>query len=321
MGSRMLDSSSRLFLSAVTLTLVTALAGAALAQDRPHKPAKKAPAAAPAKKRPAKKAQPPRKSAPKKRGALTKRQRDAQDDALFGDESGKKAPPRPPVSTAGPWPAEDDAPWPTEDPSPWPTEQVSPEEEEALFADLDDDMESPEGKREAEERGATAHHHGASVPSPDGGDWAWKGPESPDILAWEEGADTPDGYVKATRVRKGLVITGAVLFGVSWLATAGYGTWLINERDPDYWDSRNDEDARPEAVLYVPLVGPWIALGTVEHDSREGAAFVTGGLVQAGSLAMLIAGVAAKKTVLVKTDTAELGVAPTASGGMLHGKF
>jgi hypothetical protein len=194
---------------------------------------------------------------------------------------------------------------------------------------LDGDMQSPEDQREAEQRGSTHTHpaqpHVQATPSPDASDWRVTS-TSPDVLDWQEGSDLPPGYVKATRIRKGLVIAGAVTFGASWLATAAYGSYLINDRDPRYWERDNDEGARPEAVLYVPLVGPWIALGTVENDRRERAAFIAGGVVQAGGLAMLIAGVAAKQTVLVKTGDTEVGILPSVggpngTGAMLHGSF
>ena len=312
---------------ALTFGLVTALATVAPAQDRPKQKTRGAtqqPAAKPT----------PRKTTKQRRDAAddahfegeaktrpSKPKRDAADDALFDGPNANNdgAPRRPPVSTAGPWPADDTSPWPAEDDSPWPAERGTDAESDELFDDLDEDMKSPADRREAEERGSTR------VPSPDSSNWGVTPLNAgPETLEWQEGADLPDGYEKSSRVRKGLVIGGAVTFGVSWLASAGYGSYLISQRESDYWE-RDDEEARPEMVLFVPLAGPWIALGTVEHDRREAAVFVAGGIVQAGGLAMLIAGVVAKQPVLVKNKHAEVGIVPSVgpngSGAMLHGSF
>jgi hypothetical protein len=312
---------------ALAILLVTVLAAGAAAQDRPIKTKPKA--SQPAKRRVQRRRKPATKKKAQRR--RSKKERDAAHDALFSDDDKASKRKRRPVSTKGPWPAEDDSPWRTEDDSPWPAEDDSPwpaeervsaEEEEELFGDLDEDMESPPGKREAEHRGST---HPSTIPSPDGIGYRISTRVSPDVLDWEEGADIPPGYEPDTRVRKGLVIAGAITFGLSWMASAAYGSYLIEEREGEMWRSRDEDEAPSEAVLYVPLVGPWIALGTVEHDRRERGAFISGGIVQAAGMAMLIGGLAARETVLVKTDDAEVAVlpqvGPTGNGVTLHGSF
>lgn len=158
----------------------------------------------------------------------------------------------------------------------------------------------------------------AAAPSPD----AWQVSAGPDVIDYEEGDAIPPGYEKGERVRKGLVIAGAVTFGVSWLASAGWALRLAQDREEGRgprWD--DDDEPPPEAPLYVPLVGPWIALGTLDPDRGQTAVLVLDGVVQAGGLAMLVAGVAAKRTVLVRSAKGHVAVAPSAGGVSFDGSF
>ncbi len=308
----MVHPAPRLVIRTLTLALVTTLSAGVWAQDGARESRRGA--SQPTPRRPVSQPGPRAKTSM----GPSKRRRDAKDDALFGDDGKPNPPPRAPVSTAGPWPAEDDSPWPTETGAPWPAE------EDAEFDELDE--RGPEATREAERRGSTRSPAPASRPRPAPPDWRiTHRHHTPSELATHEGGDVPRGYVKATRVRKGWLIGGAVTLGVGWLSTAAYGAYLGSARDAGFWRGDSHERARSEAVLYIPLAGPWIALGTVEHDRQEGAAFVAGGIVQAGGLAMLIGGLAAKRTVLVKTAAAEVALAPSVGpsgmGATVSGSF
>lgn len=112
----------------------------------------------------------------------------------------------------------------------------------------------------------------------------------------------PPGYVPPApptpiryemRPRYGLIIGGAVVLGVSWSMTALAGA-LVS----DYCSS---SIGCSDAVwpLYLPVLGPWVQMGYLHgagtNTGRVMLAF--DGLVQAGGLAMLIAGAVAKKRV------------------------
>lgn len=296
----------RLIIQASTFALTTAVAGMATAQDQPS--AQKPRVAQPAKRRTV--AASP-KDAPTPRRAAGKTTRDRRDDAMFGGDDA--APPVGPedVPRAA---DEDDTPWKTDD---------------ALFGDPESfedlDTASPPETTEAEHRGSTRPPPRAVAPAspPAAGGWRVTPIASPEVLEWD-GGEVPLGYEPGTRVRKGLIIGGAVTFGVSWLAAAGYGVHLANERDAGAW-RRDDGETPDEAVLFIPVAGPFIALGTLEPGRGPAAALIADGIAQVGGLAMLAAGIFAKETVLVKSDAAEVQLAPTVgptgSGVALLGSF
>lgn len=121
-------------------------------------------------------------------------------------------------------------------------------------------------------------------------------PTGPRVMPYEDGYPVPDGYHPTTRVRTGLVIGGAITFGLPYLITATTG------------------GSGGEGVLVVPLAGPFIEIGRLHAGGGSGdkslEAIVTGilvvdGLMQVGGAAMLIAGLVNKKKVLVRDDVAK----------------
>ncbi|HVY45214.1 MAG TPA: hypothetical protein VHB21_05005, partial [Minicystis sp.] len=116
----------------------------------------------------------------------------------------------------------------------------------------------------------------------------------PKVMDYDEGEPIPAGYHLATRARKGLVITGGVLFGTFWLFSA-LGAAIANDT--------GDRNAWP---FYVPAVGPFIALATEgqtrQLESSLTFAYVLDGLIQTGGLAMFVGGLAFPSTKLVRND-------------------
>jgi hypothetical protein len=95
-------------------------------------------------------------------------------------------------------------------------------------------------------------------------------------------------YVEREATIKGLWIPGIIIFGVSYGLTASFG-----QLGPD--------NAYRNWTL-VPLIGPWVALGTCEwcdDDAVSGA--VLGGVAQAAGLTMFILGLSLRRTVRVAT--------------------
>lgn len=120
----------------------------------------------------------------------------------------------------------------------------------------------------------------------------------PKVIDYEEGDTIPVGYRTGTRVRKGLVIGGSVMLGVGYLVTimaAGIGQLVNNV------GTQGTKDFGP---LLIPVVGPFIGLGTT-HPSTGGVFGLTFlGVVQTAGLGMLIGGIAAPKTVLLRNEVA-----------------
>lgn len=150
----------------------------------------------------------------------------------------------------------------------------------------------------------------------------------PKTLEYEPGAPIPPGYRVEKKIRKGLVIGGAATFGGLWLLSIVAGATLQASEEfgtsvgcgiagalsssPEYCEPQNDY--RP---MYIPLVGPFVAMGTAETDGAGKLALGVLGIGQNVGLGLLIAGVVARKETLVRYDVGgvELTIASTVAPG------
>lgn len=138
----------------------------------------------------------------------------------------------------------------------------------------------------------------------------------------------PPGYAKRERYNRALLISGPVVLGSLWAITvAGGAAGVSGANDSRFSDENTVEDHIP---LFIPAIGPFIALGTLDTEPIVSALIVTSGLGQAAGLGLLIGGLAAKNTVLVRTyDNGYEGfsmsltpqVSPTQTGLGLTGAF
>jgi hypothetical protein len=136
----------------------------------------------------------------------------------------------------------------------------------------------------------------------------------PKTMDYEDGDPVPPGYHVDTRIRKGLVIGGAVTFGTVYLLTALTAA-AVQSTDDAFGGSSTSDDVTP---LYIPVAGPFIGMATMDAEGAGVFALAVVGVVQAGGLAMFIAGLAAPKTELVRNDIGlvekpRIRLAPTAS--------
>lgn len=234
--------------------------------------------------------------AQKKREAAQKAADEAAKAEAEAEAAAEEA--APPVEAAE---AEEAAPAPTE-------EGADAEPEDVVAAEDEQDAEETETRKETPRDRRRRHHDHDHAPSPDRSSpppYQWAGPYTMEYI---EGAEVPDGYTKVERVRKGLVIGGAVTWGVSWLMAATAAAAIENKAD----------EAAP---LYIPVVGPFIAMGTLEADGAGRAGLLINGMAQVAGAAMLIGGLAATKTVLVRTKVAELNVRPGVGNLQFDGTF
>jgi hypothetical protein len=145
-------------------------------------------------------------------------------------------------------------------------------------------------------------------------------PMGPRMIDYEEGDTIPPGYRTGTRIRKGLVIGGSVMLGAGYLLSAmvaGIGQLASNIES-------GNKDFGP---VLIPVVGPFIGIGTT-HASAGGAfglAFL--GVTQTAGLGMLIGGIAAPKTVLIRNEvggvkfTVSPQIGATSAGMGIVGSF
>jgi len=127
------------------------------------------------------------------------------------------------------------------------------------------------------------------------------------IKDYEEGDPIPPGYHAETQTRKGLVIGGAVTFGVMYLITV-----LVAAAMDDVSNSYGSSGSSG-TLLYVPVAGPFLQMTKTETSSGN-VALVIDGVAQAAGATMLIVGLTSPKTVLVRNDLAEVRVSPMKIG-------
>lgn len=127
-------------------------------------------------------------------------------------------------------------------------------------------------------------------------------PQYPPRLDYEEGDAIPPGYSVRSRLRKGLVVGGAVTFGVLYVLSV-----LVA-------DSVRGTDSDNLRSLYVPAIGPFIALSKVQGGN---GVLILDGVGQTAGLIMLVAGVAFPRHELVRNDIlASMHVVPLLGSGL-----
>ena len=114
------------------------------------------------------------------------------------------------------------------------------------------------------------------------------------VERYSGGPIPPDAHLD-DRPNLPLLITGPSLLGAAWLSSI-FG-FFAGIRCVDYFDCSS-----PSGWLFVPVVGPWVALVGSDASERGGvyqAVLVVDGLAQVGGLAMLAAGVLVRHPVVV----------------------
>ena len=141
------------------------------------------------------------------------------------------------------------------------------------------------------------------------------------INDYQDGDPVPPGYHADTRIRKGLVIGGAILLGTMYIFSV-----LAGAAENDVSTAFGD-DHDHGTFLFIPVLGPFLQIGKTDSDNSTGKAFlVIDGVAQAAGAAMLIGGIVAPKTVLIRNDLATISVVPmkvgaAGSGVGFVGKF
>jgi len=142
-------------------------------------------------------------------------------------------------------------------------------------------------------------------------------PMGPKTMAYEDGDPVPPGYHVDTRARKGLVIAGACTFGVFYLTSVLTGALAqaIAKTNDDIscigTNCPSTHDSHDEFTpMYIPVAGPFITMGTAHAQGAGIFGLAVLGVLQAGGVAMFVAGFAAPKTELVRNDIGKIHVLP-----------
>jgi len=126
------------------------------------------------------------------------------------------------------------------------------------------------------------------------------------IKDWDENQPIPQGYHRETRVRKGMVISGAIVFGVPYLYSA-----LIAAVGSDIASSTGESNK--VGALAVPVLGPFIEMGET-GSSTANFMLAIDGVAQAAGAFMFIYGLTSPRNVLVRNDLAMVTVTPMRFG-------
>jgi hypothetical protein len=125
------------------------------------------------------------------------------------------------------------------------------------------------------------------------------------IRDYEDGDQIPPGYHAETRVRTGLVVGGAVTFGVFYLLSVLVGAAIS---DVNRGSSRDSGD-----FLFVPVAGPFLQM-TKTDSSSGNVTLAIDGIAQAAGATMFVVGVTSPKTVLVRNDLGQVRIMPMKMG-------
>lgn len=124
------------------------------------------------------------------------------------------------------------------------------------------------------------------------------------IKDWEEGQPIPYGYHHETRVRKGLVISGSILLGVTYIYSS-----LLAAAGEDASDGGHNT----LGWLWMPVLGPFFEMSETDSTAARYVLFLDG-MAQAAGLTMLIAGALYPKHILVRNDLASMSFVPMKIG-------
>ncbi|MEO7331005.1 MAG: hypothetical protein ABI193_20690, partial [Minicystis sp.] len=119
---------------------------------------------------------------------------------------------------------------------------------------------------------------------------AWIAP--PKTLPYDDGEPIPSGYTLKTRLHRPLIVAGSITFGTAYLISLLGGALAAG-----------GDEGSSFTPLFVPCVGPFIALGTVKTDDVGQFWLTLDGLTQSAGAAMLVAGLLIDQKYLQHTST------------------
>ena len=132
-------------------------------------------------------------------------------------------------------------------------------------------------------------------------------------MKYHEGQPIPPGYRVESEMISEAAVAGGVTLGGLWVISLVAGIGLQSEENKH---STNKSYPWP---LVFPAAGPFIALGTADPEGPAISVLVLDGILQTGALVTFIAGLAAKRDVLVWTGQQGGQMRVTPSG--LSGQF
>lgn len=132
---------------------------------------------------------------------------------------------------------------------------------------------------------------------------AWS--KLPSQLKYNPGMEIPPYYELKRRPLTGLIVTGGPMLGGLYLLGMPFAITDSLGYEGDLWP------------LFIPVVGPFAAIGTFGTPPPSTAILIVDGLAQVAGLSMVVAGASTRveKLERIPFDKITLGVRPLGNGG------
>jgi hypothetical protein len=149
-------------------------------------------------------------------------------------------------------------------------------------------------------------------------------PQPPTVVYdWDPDVPVPQGYTMVDTVNSRLLVPGITLFATGWVLSvliAGVGSSAEKEDADDAADGVTAGDWMP---LYAPVVGPFIAIGTLDPSPAGTGVLLADGVLQVGGVIGIVGGIISRKYKLLRTGYGALTVSPVAGSNLrgLHARM
>lgn len=137
------------------------------------------------------------------------------------------------------------------------------------------------------------------------------------VYGWDPDVPPPDGYELDSDVNMGLIGTGIGLLVTSYVTSilVGVVATQVEEVTPG-----TESDWSP---LYVPVAGPFVALGTLDPGASGVGLLLADGILQSAGVLAIVLGIVDQEYKLIRTGGMEItpSVTPGQQGLVVRGAF
>lgn len=148
----------------------------------------------------------------------------------------------------------------------------------------------------------------------------------PPTMEYDPSKPIPPGYRVESYARKGFVISGSIIFGISY----GFSLALASAAEEEETSSYSSGVPYNPGMLYIPILGPWIALGTMHDPCYSSSSYsycssddeisawrtllIIDGVAQVWGAAFAVLGLSWRWRQLVLTDNVRAQIIPVQMG-------
>jgi len=129
------------------------------------------------------------------------------------------------------------------------------------------------------------------------------------IYDWDPDQKVPNGYRMVDTVNGKALGTGLALLGTGWIISVLVGSvGAAGEEEEGQLDAADGVTADDWTPLYIPIVGPFIAISTLDAKPSGMGLLIADGIVQVGGAIGIVVGFVDRKYKLVRQDVDVGGV-------------